>query len=90
MYPFKFKPIYFDKIWGGKDLKSFRDDMPEGDIGESWDAACHKNGTSIISNGEESIRKGDNILIPAALGEYEFVGVMKVLKSWVPGANEKK
>jgi len=52
MYPFKFKPIYFDKIWGGRDLKLFRDDLPKGDIGESWDTACHNNGTSIISNGE--------------------------------------
>ncbi|WP_294360249.1 mannose-6-phosphate isomerase, class I, partial [uncultured Clostridium sp.] len=25
--------------------------LPEGDIGESWDVACHENGTSIVANG---------------------------------------
>lgn len=51
MYPLKFNNIYFDKIWGGRDLKIFRDNLPEGDIGESWDIACHPHGTGIISNG---------------------------------------
>lgn len=52
MYPLKFENIYFDKVWGGRDFENFRNNLPEGSIGESWDVACHKNGTSIISNGE--------------------------------------
>ncbi|MGL4453634.1 MAG: mannose-6-phosphate isomerase, class I [Sarcina sp.] len=52
MYPIKFENIYYDKIWGGRDFESFRNNMPEGMIGESWDIACHDNGMSVISNGE--------------------------------------
>jgi len=52
MYPIKFENIYYEKIWGGRDLESFRSNLPDGDIGESWDIACHSNGTSIVANGE--------------------------------------
>ena len=51
MYPIKFENLYFEKIWGGRDLESFRDNMPSGNIGESWDVSCHENGTNIVSNG---------------------------------------
>ncbi|WP_291576419.1 type I phosphomannose isomerase catalytic subunit [Clostridium sp. UBA4548] len=52
MYPLKFKPIYFEKIWGGRGLEAIKDNLPQGDIGESWEISCHKNGSSIISNGK--------------------------------------
>lgn len=52
MYPIKFENIYYEKIWGGRDLESFRKNLPQGDIGESWDIACHLNGTGIVANGE--------------------------------------
>lgn len=52
MYPLKFINLYYEKIWGGRDLELFRDNLPEGNIGETWDVACHKNGMSIVSNGE--------------------------------------
>jgi mannose-6-phosphate isomerase len=52
MYPIRFENLYFEKIWGGRDLESFRDNLPEGNIGESWDIACHQNGTGIVANGE--------------------------------------
>lgn len=51
MYPIKFENLYYHKIWGGRALETFRSNLPEGDIGESWDIACHKNGTGIVSNG---------------------------------------
>ena len=51
MYPIKFENLYYKKIWGGRDLETFRSNLPEGDIGESWDVACHENGTSIVANG---------------------------------------
>jgi len=51
MYPIKFQNLYYHKIWGGRDLESFRDNLPEGNIGESWDIACHPNGTGIVENG---------------------------------------
>lgn len=52
MYPVKFKSLYYKKIWGGRDFEEFRKDLPEGNIGESWDVACHDNGMSIVLNGE--------------------------------------
>lgn len=52
MYPIKFENLYYDKIWGGRDLESFRDNLPKGNVGESWDIACHKNGMGIVANGE--------------------------------------
>jgi mannose-6-phosphate isomerase len=52
MYPLKFKNIYFEKIWGGRDLDLFRNNLPAGNIGESWDVACHPHGTSVVANGK--------------------------------------
>ena len=52
MYPIKFENLYYDKIWGGRDLEEFRTNLPLGNIGESWDIACHDNGMSIVSNGK--------------------------------------
>lgn len=51
MYPLKFYSIYFEKIWGGRELEAYKDKLPAGNIGESWEVACHEDGTSIISNG---------------------------------------
>lgn len=45
MYPIRFKNIYYEKIWGGRDLEDFRNNLPNGEIGESWDIACHPSGT---------------------------------------------
>jgi mannose-6-phosphate isomerase len=52
MYPIKFENLYYERIWGGRDLEKLRGNLPEGNIGESWDIACHKNGVGIIENGE--------------------------------------
>ena len=52
MYPIKFENLYYDKVWGGRDFESFRNNMPEGNIGESWDIACHPNGTGVVANGK--------------------------------------
>lgn len=62
MYPLKFENLYYDKIWGGRDFTEFRDNLPEGNIGESWDVACHPHGTSVISNGEYKGTKLDELI----------------------------
>lgn len=54
MYPIKFKKCFVDKVWGGR---AFEDvlgmNLPEGkQIGESWEVSSHKNGMSIVENGE--------------------------------------
>lgn len=63
MYPIKFKSLYYGRVWGGRGLESFRDNLPEGNIGESWDVACHKSGTSIVNNGEFKGKKLDELII---------------------------
>ena len=62
MYPIKFESLYYDKIWGGRDFENFRNDLPQGEIGESWDIACHPNGTGIVYNGELKGQKFDDII----------------------------
>ncbi len=52
MYPLKFENIYLNKVWGGRGLKKFRDNLPKGDIGESWDIAFHQDLISVIKNGK--------------------------------------
>jgi mannose-6-phosphate isomerase len=62
VYPLKFENIYFDKIWGGRDFELFRSNLPEGNIGESWDVACHPHGTSVVANGDFKGMKLDELI----------------------------
>lgn len=48
----KFKPIYKDKIWGGRKLETILGrNIPDGNIGESWEVSDYGNDLSIIENG---------------------------------------
>ncbi|PJI09106.1 MULTISPECIES: type I phosphomannose isomerase catalytic subunit [Clostridium] len=80
MYPLKFQHLYYEKIWGGRKLEKFRDDVPDGNIGESWDVACHKNGTSIVSNGEFKGKRLDDLVKEKG---SEVIG-SKIGKDWFP------
>jgi mannose-6-phosphate isomerase len=51
-YPLKFDHKYIEKIWGGRKLESFRSDLPDGKIGESWDISVQKDKISIVENGK--------------------------------------
>lgn len=55
VYPLKFRPIYKEKIWGGRNLhRLFGRDLPDGKdclIGESWELADLDEGVSVVSNG---------------------------------------
>ena len=62
MYPIRFENVYYEKIWGGRDLEAFRNNLPSGDIGESWDVACHPNGTGVVANGELKGKRFDEII----------------------------
>lgn len=80
MYPIKFENLYYEKIWGGRDLELFRDDIPEGNIGESWDVACHKNGMSIVKNGEFKGLRLDELIEK----EKENLLGTKIDRNWFP------
>lgn len=49
--PLFLKPIFHEKIWGGKQLNEFNYDLPSEHIGECWGISAHPNGQSIIING---------------------------------------
>lgn len=51
-YPIKLKPVYKDYIWGGRYFEKFDRELPDGILAESWELSCHKNGVSVIANGE--------------------------------------
>ena len=55
LYPLKFGKVYKDYIWGGRNLSKIGKELPEsGNVAESWELSCHKNGMSTIINGEYS------------------------------------
>ena len=88
MYPMKFENLYYEKIWGGRDFESFRENLPHGDIGESWDIACHHNGMSIVSNGylkgktfEELIKEYGTELLGESFENKEFPLLVKLINS---------
>ena len=53
-----FNPIFFDKIWGGSNLKEQFIFNTSSTCGECWGISAHKNGDSIVKNG---ILKGKSL-----------------------------
>ncbi len=53
LYPYKFTPIYKEKIWGGRNLERLLGRaLPAGkNIGESWELADLPEGVSLVANG---------------------------------------
>ena len=88
MYPIKFENLYYDKVWGGRDLESFRNNLPDGDIGESWDIACHPNGTGVVVNGKfkgmnfnELINNYSEEILGKGIKNNEFPLLVKLINS---------
>lgn len=53
MYPLKLAPVFKDYIWGGTRLRDdFGKNCDFDRIAESWELSCHKDGASVIFNGE--------------------------------------
>ncbi|MGN0664941.1 MAG: type I phosphomannose isomerase catalytic subunit [Huintestinicola sp.] len=52
-YPIKLKPAFKDYLWGGTRLRDdFGKDCDFDKIAESWELSCHKDGNSVVANGE--------------------------------------
>lgn len=88
MYAIKFENLYFEKVWGGRDLELFRNNLPDGNVGESWDVACHKNGMSVIANGEfkgkrldELIREKGQELLGTKIDKTTFPLLVKLINA---------
>lgn len=53
MYPLKLKPAFKDYLWGGTRLRDdFGKDCDFDKVAESWELSCHKDGNSVVANGE--------------------------------------
>ena len=53
LYPLKFKPIFKERIWGGRKIETvFGKKLPaEGKIGESWELSGVEGDVSVVANG---------------------------------------
>ncbi len=49
--PLTFTPAYQNIVWGGRRMEQWRNDLPEGPIGESWDISDQERGMSIVAEG---------------------------------------
>jgi len=68
----KLKAIYKEMIWGGDKLgKIYGKPIPSASTGESWEAAEHKNGCSLIDGG-----KYDGKKITEALSDMNGMGTL--------------
>ncbi|HUT56740.1 MAG TPA: type I phosphomannose isomerase catalytic subunit [Phycisphaerae bacterium] len=90
LHPYKFEPIYKERIWGGRRLETmFRRTLPAGkEIGESWELADLVEGTSVVANGpaagttltELTAGLGEKLLGPAtAMPNGRFPLLLKLL-----------
>lgn len=88
LYPLTFHPIYKEKVWGGRKLQTLLGRaLPPGAIGESWDVAAHKHGTSIVDQGplagktlEELVAEyGEKLLGPRVEGPGKFPLLLKLI-----------
>jgi len=88
LYPFKFKPIYKELLWGGQKLREFfGKDIPAGEkIGESWELADLPNDKSIIANGElagHTIGQAITKFPMEIMGDKNFRGPFPVLIKFI-------
>lgn len=88
MEAIKFQPLYFERIWGGRDLEKYRNDMPEGVIGESWDVTGHPAGISVVAEGKfagktlvELMKEHKEALLGTKVTSEEFPLLIKLINS---------
>ena len=84
IYPYKFKPIYKQRIWGGQKLRDFfgKDIPPNEKIGESWELSDLPKDKTIIVNGELAGKTLSQAIIDLPLeitGRGYFTGAFPLL-----------
>ncbi len=79
LYPLKFKPLYKDYLWGGRNLLKLEKILPEGIVAESWEVSCHPDGESIISNGQFK-----SMTLSEFINKFQYKA-MGTNISWKPG-----
>ena len=89
-YPYKFHPIYKERIWGGRNLhRLFGRQLPAGKkIGESWELVDLPGDSSVLANGpdagttlhEMAAQIGQDLLGPARpMDDSSFPLLLKLL-----------
>ncbi len=90
LYPYKFRPIYVEKIWGGRNIERlFARQLPrDKDIGESWELSDLDQGAGVVVNGpaagetltDLTRQLGEELLGPASpTPEVRFPLLLKYL-----------
>lgn len=88
-YPIYFKPIYQERVWGGRNLSTALDrKLPEGgQIGESWDVVDRPEAMSVIEGGlhnGKSLREVVESDPTAIMGEgYDPGRPFPILVKWL-------
>jgi len=91
LYPLKFRPIYKEKVWGGKKLWDvYGRQLPVNTrIGESWEISDRSGDVSCVANGElegismrDLIRKDPERILGRAFGA-EFAGRFPLLIKFI-------
>lgn len=79
LYPIKFIPIFKEKVWGGKKLKTLLGkQFKEDSVGESWEISGVENEFSVVENG---LLKGNTIIDLIQKFKTDFLGE-QVYKSY--------
>ena len=72
LYPFKFNPIFIEKVWGGKKLQTILNkNIYSEKTGESWEISAMKNKVSVVSNGHYY---GKNVQELIDIYQADFLG----------------
>ncbi len=79
MRPIKLKPAFKDYLWGGTRLRDdFGKDCNFDKVAESWELSCHKDGNSVVADGEfagmtlaEYIEKQGKSVLGKNCGKFE-------------------
>ncbi len=82
MKPLKLEAAYKDYLWGGTKLRTVygkKTDITP--VAESWELSCHKDGYSIIANGDDKGKTLNEYIKnnPAVLGTYATSGELPIL-----------
>ena len=76
LYPFKFKPILKERIWGGNKLANLLNkDTVSNSIGESWELSDVDGDTSVIINGSlkgKSLKELQHLLKADLIGDKNY------------------
>lgn len=76
LYPIKFNPLLFEKIWGGTKLKTILNKpIRSNNTGESWEISAVENEVSVVSNGflkDNTLTEIIEIYLADLLGEKVY------------------